>query len=276
MHAHTAMYCPVTHNCPLGSKMKISIVIHHHHLIVLSHTYRHTQIPESKQHLQHLATQSFDLGSHPSHSEKKNVTVICLHSCIVCSPKQTSQGAWAFWKKKTHQKNKLYKVSTCCTCCCNFIVYTHAPLSSSLALSYLHGTPLFFLCGLSLCPSPILKFLCVCVCACIPLCKRVYLYVGHLVAIRVNHPSFLQLAVSHKLTWTHTMRHTQLLLEHDSALDGVGKKYWQPSRGQNGGGDGTRKGRMKDRQREGMKVEKQEERFQDVWNGLSHKNRRTW
>lgn len=122
-------------------------------------------------------------------------------------------------------------------------------------------------------------FLCVCVCACIPLCKRVYrvyLYVGHLVAIRVNHPSFLRLAVSHKLTWTHTMRHTQLLLEHDSALDGVGKKYWQPSRGQNGGGDGTRKGRMKDRQREGMKVEKQEERFQDVWNGLSHKNRRTW
>lgn len=145
MHAHTAMYCPVTHNCPLGRKMKISIVIHHHHLIVLSHTYRHAQIPESKQHLQHLATQSFDLGSHPSHSEKKNVTVICLHSCIVCSPKQTSQGAWAFWKKK-HQKNKLYKVSTCCTCCCNFIVYTHAPLSSSLALSYLHGTPLFFLC----------------------------------------------------------------------------------------------------------------------------------
>lgn len=133
MHAHTAMYCPVTHNCPLGSKMKISIVIHHHHLIVLSHTYRHAQIPESKQHLQHLATQSFDLGSHPSHSEKKNVTVICLHSCIVCSPKQTSQGAWAFWKKNTPKKQ----------------VY-----------------------GLSLCPSPILKFLCVCVCVRAYLCAR--------------------------------------------------------------------------------------------------------
>lgn len=214
-------------------------------------------------------------GSHPSHSEKrKNLTVICLHSCIVCSPKQTSQGAWAFWKNK-QKKNKLYKVSTCCTCCCNLIVYTHAPLSSSLALSYLHGTPLFFSLRSKFMSISYFKvFMCVCVHTSVQ--ERVYLYVGHLVAIRVNHPSFLRLAVSHKLTWTHTMRHTQLLLEHDSALDGVGKKYWQPSSGQNGGGDGTRKGRMKDRQREGMKVEKQEERFQDVWNGLSHKNRRTW
>lgn len=236
MHAHTAMYCPVTHNCPLGSKMKISIVIHHHHLIVLSHTYRHAQIPESKQHLQHLATQSFDLGSHPSHSEKKCDSH--LPSLVYCLFSKTNLTRSMGFLKKNTPKKQVY--------------------------------------GLSLCPSPILKFLCVCVCACIPLCKRVYLYVGHLVAIRVNHPSFLRLAVSHKLTWTHTMRHTQLLLEHDSALDGVGKKYWQPSRGQNGGGDGTRKGRMKDRQREGMKVEKQEERFQDVWNGLSHKNRRTW
>lgn len=208
--------------------------------------------------------------------KEKNVTVICLHSCIVCSPKQTSQGAWAFWKKQ-QQKNKLYKVSTCCTCCCNFIVYTHAPLSSSLTLSYLHGTPLFFSLRSKFMSISYFKvFMCVCVCVHTSVQERVYLYVGHLVAIRVNHPSFLRLAVSHKLTWTHTMRHTQLLLEHDSALDGVGKKYWQPSRGQNGGGDGTRKGRMKDRQREGMKVEKQEERFQDVWNGLSHKNRRTW
>lgn len=264
MHAHTAMYCPVTHNCPLGSKMKISIVIHHHHLIVLSHTYRHAQIPESKQHLQHLATQSFDLGSHPSHSEKKNVTVICLHSCIVCSPKQTSQGAWAFWKKKTPKKQ---------------VVQSQHLLYMLLQLHSVHACTSFLLTRSVLFTRHsafFSLFLCVCVCACIPLCKRVYLYVGHLVAIRVNHPSFLRLAVSHKLTWTHTMRHTQLLLEHDSALDGVGKKYWQPSRGQNGGGDGTRKGRMKDRQREGMKVEKQEERFQDVWNGLSHKNRRTW
>lgn len=80
-------------------------------------------------------------------------------------------------------------------------VHTCTP-PSSLALSYLHGTPLFFLCGLSLCPSPILKFLCVCVCVCLhtSVQERVYLYVGHLVAIRVNHPSFLRLAVSHKLT----------------------------------------------------------------------------
>lgn len=139
--------------------------------------------------------------------------------------------------KKKPPKNKLYKVSTCCTCCCNFIVYTHAPLSSSLALSYLHGTPLFFpLRSKFMSISYFKVFMCVCVHTSVQ--ERVYLYVGHLVAIRVNHPSFLRLAVSHKLTWTHTMRHTQLLLEHDSALDGVGKKYWQPSSGQNGGGMG--------------------------------------
>lgn len=160
MHAHTAMYCPVTHNCPLGSKMKISIVIHHHHLIVLSHTYRHAQIPESKQHLQHLATQSFDLGSHPSHSEKKCDSH--LPSLVYCLFSKTNLTRSMGFLKKNTPKKQVY--------------------------------------GLSLCPSPILKFLCVCVCACIPLCKRVYLYVGHLVAIRVNHPSFLRLAVSHKLT----------------------------------------------------------------------------
>lgn len=34
-----------------------------------------------------------------------------------------------------------------------------------------------------------------------------YLKVRHLVAIRVNHPSFLQLPVTHKLTQTHTATH---------------------------------------------------------------------
>lgn len=104
MHAHTAMYCPVTHNCPLGSKMKISIVIHHHHLIVLSHTYRHAQIPESKQHLQHLATQSFDLGSHPSHSERKKCDSH-LPSLVYCLFSKTNlTRSMGFLKKTTTKK----------------------------------------------------------------------------------------------------------------------------------------------------------------------------
>lgn len=235
----------------------------HAHTAILS---CHTQLPSGKQ----------NENKHCNPPPPPHRSLTHIQTCANTREQTTSAASghsklWSgvtsepFWKKKSdsHLPSLVY------------CLFSKTNLTRSMGFLK-KNTPKKQVYGLSLCPSPILKFLCVCVCACIPLCKRVYLYVGHLVAIRVNHPSFLRLAVSHKLTWTHTMRHTQLLLEHDSALDGVGKKYWQPSRGQNGGGDGTRKGRMKDRQREGMKVEKQEERFQDVWNGLSHKNRRTW
>lgn len=106
MHAHTATYCPVTHNCPLGSKMKISIVIHHHHhLIVLSHTYRHAQIPESKQHLQHLATQSFDLGVTSEPFWKKKKFDSHLPSLVYCLFSKTNlTRSMGFLKKQTKKK----------------------------------------------------------------------------------------------------------------------------------------------------------------------------
>lgn len=142
------------------------------------------------------------------------MTVICPHSCVVCSPKIKLRGKRvSFFFERT--KSELHRQ-------CIYIsntLYTHVgPLILLRSLCLLHVSLPFlvsfaFAQPLSLtlslrCSAVCFSFM-VSVFVCV--CVRLYLEVRHLVAIRVNHPSFLQLLVTHKLTQMRTMtrRHTQ-------------------------------------------------------------------
>lgn len=100
-------------------------------------------------------------------------------------------------------------LSLSASCVTPFLVFL--AFAQSLSLTLFLG----LLCSLFLFPQLKPVFMCMCTQR---VCVRLYLKVKHLVAIRVNHPSFLQLPVTYRLTQTHTTQTKGRTLQHSRQL----------------------------------------------------------